>query len=76
MQGLDGVVCFLDDILITGKDEGEHMKRLYRVLNTFQETGLKVAKEKCSFFQDRVNYLGYVIDKNGLEASESKILAI
>ena len=32
VQGLEGVVCQMDDILVFGKDEGEHRKRLAKVL--------------------------------------------
>lgn len=76
LQGLDGVVCFLDDILITGRDRVEHIARLETVLSRLQNAGFKLAIEKCNFFQSKISYLGYDIDKEGLHTSESKILAI
>lgn len=76
LQGLDGVVCFLDDILVTGKDRVEHIARLESVLSRLQDAGFKLSIEKCSFFQPKISYLGYDIDKEGLHTSESKILAI
>ena len=33
LQGLPGVVCYLDDIIVTGKDKTEHLCNLERVLN-------------------------------------------
>lgn len=39
-------VCFLDDILITGKTDHEHLTRLEAVFHRLQECGLKVKKQK------------------------------
>lgn len=74
--GVAGVVVFLDDILITGKDKNEHVKNLEIVLSRLQDSGLKLNPDKCLFFQDKVEYLGYVIDSTGLFTSQSKIEAI
>ena len=76
LDGLEGVCVFIDDILITGKTVQEHLGRLLKVLNIFREAGLKVGKDKCVFFQDQVEYLGYIIDKDGLKTSKSKVVAI
>ncbi|XP_044747447.1 uncharacterized protein K02A2.6-like [Coccinella septempunctata] len=74
--GLEGVVVFLDDVLITGKDDNEHLERLRVVLTILKNSGLKVSRPKCKFFQDSIEYLGYIIDKEGLHTSESKTVAI
>ena len=39
LQGLPGVVCYLDDIVITGKDKQEHLNNLEQVLSRVQEYG-------------------------------------
>jgi len=51
LQGLSGVVCYLDDIIVTGKNKSEHMFNLDQVLNRIQENGFRVHKEKCSFYK-------------------------
>lgn len=76
LQGLEGVVCYLDDILITGKDTNEHLKNLDSVLKRLEEHGLRLNKEKCSFFQNSVTYLGHVIDAEGLHPIPEKTEAI
>ncbi|XP_045541460.1 uncharacterized protein K02A2.6-like [Papilio machaon] len=76
LAGLDGVLCLLDDILITGCNREEHLTRLNSVLQRLEEAGLTLQKEKCEFFKDEINYLGYVINKNGLKKSPDKIKAI
>lgn len=69
-------MCFLDDILITGKDDQEHLMRLEQVLKKIKECGLKVARDKCFFFQDSVKYLEHIIDKDGLHTDKERIEAI
>ncbi|XP_044760876.1 uncharacterized protein K02A2.6-like [Coccinella septempunctata] len=76
LGGMDGVVVFLDDILITGKNKEKHLQRLRLVLETLRNSGFKISLDKCEFFQSRVNYPGYVIDKEGLHTNASKVLAI
>ena len=38
----------VDDILITGKDDEEHLKNLNMVLEILKKNGLRLKKEKCS----------------------------
>ncbi|UYV63306.1 K02A2.6-like [Cordylochernes scorpioides] len=45
---IPGVVVYLDDILVTGKDEMEHDLRLREVLKSIQRMGLTLKKEKDS----------------------------
>lgn len=76
LLGVDGVINFLDDVLITGCSKAEHLQRLAKVLDILQDSGLKLSLSKCSFFRDSVTYLGFVIDKYGLHPCESKLVAI
>ena len=74
--GIDGVLVFIDDILVTGKNNEEHLLRLKTVLSRLQEKGLRVQRDKCEFFKDSISYLGYVIDSKGLHAAQDKVEAI
>ncbi|XP_063358759.1 uncharacterized protein K02A2.6-like [Cydia amplana] len=76
LAGMDGVLCLLDDVLITGSDEKQHLERLHAVLKRLQSAGLTLQREKCVFFQNEVSYLGYVINKNGLKKSSDKVEAM
>ena len=51
LQGLPMVVVYIDDILITGKTKQEHLQNLEKVLALLSEYGLRLKKEKCSFFK-------------------------
>lgn len=74
--GLEGIVVFLDDILITGPDDKVHLERLEIALKILANAGLKLKLSKCKFFQEKIEYLGYVIDSEGLHTCESKTDAI
>lgn len=76
LAGLKGVVLLVDDILVTGRTDAEHIENLEKVLTAIQEAGFKLNKGKCVFFQPRVKYLGHVIDADGLHKDPEKIIAI
>lgn len=73
---IEGVLIFLDDVLITAKSRSLHLEKLYVVLKRLRDAGLTLHKDKCSFFQDEINYLGYEINKYGIKKSPGKVNAI
>ena len=48
-KSIPGVCVYIDDVLISGPTEQEHLDRLNRVLALMAERGFRVAKEKCAF---------------------------
>ena len=46
------------------------------MLKRIRNHGLRLKEDKCSFFQSLVQYLGHVIDEDGIQHSEAKIKAI
>ena len=75
LQGLS-VGCYLDDIIVTGRDDAEHLENLNAVLKRLDQYGIKLRKSKCSFLQPSVQYLGFKIDANGLHPTPDKVEAI
>ena len=61
LAGINGVVVYLDDILITGPSYEEHLATLERVLNNLRETGLTLRRDKCMFQAPAVVYHGHKI---------------
>ena len=76
LQGLPGVMCYIDDILVTGANDAEHLKNLEAVLKRLQQYGIHLKRSKCRFLCPRVEYLGHLIDSQGLRATKSKVEAI
>jgi hypothetical protein len=76
LQGLDGVQCFFDDILIQGPTFEETLRRLRKVLEIVKKNNLRLNKDKSKFFQKSVQYLGHIIDENGLHKTPEKVKAI
>ena len=50
LRDLPGVVCHVDDMLISGKDQNEHDKRLHVVLRKLKAAGITLNKEEMSIF--------------------------
>ena len=76
LQGIDGVVTYLDDILISGRNEVEHLQVLNEVLSRLDKAGLRLKQQKCEFMKTSVTYLGHRVDGTGLHPLRNKVQAI
>ena len=76
LTGLAGTVCMMDDILIHGATREEHEQRLQAVLQRLSNLGMTLNAEKCKFAQTSVNFLGHVIDSQGIRPDPDKVEAI
>ena len=76
LQGIPHCICYLDDILVTGRSDAEHSKNLETVLQRLQKHGVRLKREKCSFFQDSVEYLCHTINAQGIHTTDKKVRAI
>ena len=76
LQGLDHVASIQDDILITGRDDDHHIKKLDRVLSRLDSYGLRLQLSKCKFMQTFVTYMCSVISADGIFPTEKKVGAI
>ena len=76
LQGVPGVVAYLDDILVTGFSDTEHLESLKEVLTRLEKAGLRLNRKKCQFLASEVTYLGYRIDSEGLHPTDDKLRAV
>ena len=73
LRGMDGVVVYLDDVLVTGKTK---VAMLHEVLRRMRQVGLRLRKDKCVFLAPSVVYLGHRIDSQGLQPVADKLQAL
>ena len=59
LKDIPNCAVYIDDVLITGATDDQHRATLELVLQRLSEAGLKLNKDKCSFMQAEVNYLGH-----------------
>lgn len=70
------VLVFLDDILIYSKNEEEHQIHVNQVLELLRKNKLYAKESKCELFQTRVEFLGHIVDSEGIHMMEDKVKAI
>ena len=76
LQNIPNVICNIDDILVTSKDDQNHLCNLVSALQQLQKYNIHIKKAKCEILQDFVEYLGHKIDAEGLHTTNSKLEAI
>lgn len=70
------VFVFVDDIIIISPTFEKHITLLKRVFEKLKSANLTINFKKSQFFREQLNYLGYVVDADGLHADPTKIEAI
>ena len=70
------LLVFIDDILFYSKSEEEHKEHLRIVLQTLKENQLYAKFSKREFYKDKIQYLGHIISKQGLDVDPENIKAI
>jgi hypothetical protein len=70
------MVVYFDDILIYNTSIDEYIDHLRVVFNALRDAHLFGNLEKCTFYTDRVSFLGYVVTPQGIEVDHAKVEAI
>jgi len=70
------VIVFIDDILIYSKSKEDHEEHLRTILELLKKEQLYAKFSKCDFWIRRVQFLGHVIDSQGLQVDPAKIEAV
>ena len=70
------VVVYLDDIVVYSNTLEEHKQHLREVFKVLRENELYIKKEKCSFAQQEVLFLGHKITGGKLMMETTKVQAI
>uniref|UniRef100_A0A8C6PAY8 Gypsy retrotransposon integrase-like protein 1 n=1 Tax=Nothobranchius furzeri TaxID=105023 RepID=A0A8C6PAY8_NOTFU len=75
-EGLEGVVCHIDDVLVWGRTQEEHDARLHAVLEKIQKAGITLNTDKCDLSRSEMSFLGHVVSASGISPDPYKTEAV
>ncbi|GKA25894.1 putative reverse transcriptase domain-containing protein [Tanacetum coccineum] len=70
------VIVFIDDIIIYSKNKEEHEAHLREVLETLRKETLYAKFAKCEFWLQEIQFLGHVVNSEGIKVDSAKIEAV
>ena len=76
LDGILGVEVYINDILISGKNQQEHDERLSMVRTHLAEHGFTINDEKSVISARRVKFLGHIIENGAISPDPDKVEAI
>ena len=65
-QDLNGVAAYIDDILVGGSTAEEHLSNVRNLFQRLHDKGLRCRLDKCVFAKPSIEYLGYILSKEGI----------
>ena len=69
----NGVLCYLDDLLVYSRTVDEHLILLDKVFSLLSKHKLYLKETKCSLFLSKVNFLGHVVSSDGVAMESGKV---
>ena len=82
LEGIAGVICAADDIIVTGCGatkmlaERDHDDNLKRLQERCTERNIKLNNVKAEYKRDNVIFMGHKITTEGIQADDDKVKAI
>nr|GEZ77663.1 hypothetical protein [Tanacetum cinerariifolium] len=70
------MIVFIDDILIYSRNKEEHVNHLRIILELLRKEKLYAKFSKCDLWINIVQFLGHVIDSQGIHVDSTKIKAV
>ena len=72
---IEGVVCLVDDILVSGKTQEEHDQWLMAVLTRLSKAGITLGIEKCEINKQSVKFLGQLVDEDRVKPDPNMLFS-
>ena len=77
MQSLEYVRTYIDDLLIISSGTfDDHLLKVEEVMSRLKIAGLRVNAPKSSFALHKIEYLGYILTREGIKPQPEKVTAI
>ena len=82
LEGINGVICVADDIIVVGCGttkalaELDHDDNLKKLIQQCTERNIKLNNAKAEFKRDSVIFMGHKMTTEGIQADENKVKAI
>jgi hypothetical protein len=70
------IIAYLDNILVFSQSKEEYIKHIKIVLKALDQANLRLKLEKCKFYKEEVEFLGFTVSVHGVKMSESKIKVV
>jgi HD-GYP domain-containing protein (c-di-GMP phosphodiesterase class II) len=70
------VIVYLDDILIFSKTEEEYKEHIKKILRKLIDENLRIKTEKTEFHAKEVDFLGFIVGREGVKMDKKKIQAV
>ncbi len=71
-----GNLVYVDDVLMKSSSVEDHLKEIDHVLNQLTTAGAKIALHKGQWCKTKVNYVGLLVGRNGIEPQSNRAQAI
>ena len=75
-EGLLHSIVYLDDVITHSRGHQQHLRHLENFFTRLRQFNLKLNIKKCVFGASSVEYLGFKISGNGIQAGDEKLLAV
>ena len=69
-------MIYIDDIIIFFKSIDEHLVHWEEVFRRLRDANVKLNPNKCSFFKQRLEYLGHVVTPEGISPNPEKVRVV
>jgi RNase H-like domain found in reverse transcriptase/Reverse transcriptase (RNA-dependent DNA polymerase)/Integrase zinc binding domain/Integrase core domain len=73
LEGIPGIVIYIDDVLVAGETMEEYEATLKLVLARLHDNNLSLNEEKCEYAKEKITFLGHQVSAEGFNIDEQKV---